>query len=131
MKNNNCFYCLNGGKGILAEDGGSYHPCLKGISNEGLQDVKSCPSHEENKGFQIGGYYTHMHFIPYGAPEPGVCLTWTIHGDGDFPTDDPSKFISFHICDFKQIEEWVKVWGIELRKRGWIEEALKDDQPSS
>jgi hypothetical protein len=52
--------------------------------------------------------------------EPDGCLEWIIHGDGEFPSDDPKVWIQFHICDFKQIEEWIKVWGTELRKRGIV-----------
>lgn len=68
------------------------------------------------QGFQIGGYYTHMWF-----EQDGDCLTWHIEGDGMFPT--PGRTIEFHICDFRQIEKFVKLWGRELRKRGWIAEA--------
>lgn len=119
MKNNNCFYCLNAGKGVPAENTGWYHPCRLGIANEGLQDVKTCPKHAENRGFQIGGYYTHMHFE---GDEPNGCLEWFIHGDGEFPKSDEkrSEWIQFHICDFRQIEKWVEVWGAELRRRGLI-----------
>ena len=58
MKNNNCFYCLNQCEGQLAENTGWYHPCKLGIQNEGLQNIKDCPSYSPNTGFQIGGYYS-------------------------------------------------------------------------
>ena len=69
-----------------------------------------------NKGFQIGGYWNKMHFEDDG----GGCLKWHIHGDGQFPSDNESDWIEFHICDFTQIEEFVKFWGKELRKKGLI-----------
>lgn len=119
MKNNNCFYCLNhnAGKGVLAENTGWYHQCTLGIKNEDLQEVEKCPSYKPNKGFQIGGYYTHMDIKPHGD-----CLIWTIHGDGEFPKTDPSEFIELHICDFEQIEYFVEFWGKHLREKGIIPE---------
>lgn len=126
MKSNECFNCLNHSDGKLAENKGWYHPCKLGITNEGLQDCTTCPSYGMNSGFQIGGYYTHMHFEANGS-EPNGCLEWIIHGDGEFPKSDPSEFIKFHICDFRQIEEWVKEWGIELRKRGLVVDDNNDN----
>ena len=135
MKNNNCFYCLNHGKGELAENKGWYYPCKLEIPNEGLHDLQSCPKWKPCNGFQIGGYYSHMHFE---CTEPDDCLEWVIHSDGAFPTDDPSRMISLHICDFRQIEEWVAFWGAHLRDRGLITananrcpdylEGLKDEE---
>lgn len=123
MKNNNCFNCLNHDQNnfIPADDTGWYIPCRLGIKNEGLQDIKHCPQYNPNNGFQIGGYYSHMHF-----EQDGGCLKWIIHSNGEFPQNDPEQFIQFHICDFRQIEEWVKFWGKELRKRGWIQKDEED-----
>lgn len=115
MENNNCFDCLNHDKNnqILAENRGWYSPCKFGFKNENLVKIESCKKYKPNKGFQIGGYYTHMHF-----EADGDCLEWYIHSDGEFPNDN--NHIVFHICDFKQIEEWVKFWGEYLRKKGLI-----------
>ena len=62
MNNNNCFDCLNHGEGELAENTGWYRLCKFGIENNGLQEIEKCEKYEPNVGFQIGGYYTHMHF---------------------------------------------------------------------
>ena len=74
-----------------------------------------------DRGFQIGGYYTDMDFeIDNYCTDMDPCLRWLIFSDGEFPRD--AAEIEFHICDFRQIERWVKYWGKELRKRGWITE---------
>ena len=110
MKNNNCFYCLNHKEGQLADNTGWYHPCKLNIKNEGIQNVKECPSYSPNIGFQIGGYYSHIHF-EYNKDLPNDCMEMIIHSDGEFPTDDTDKQIQLHICDFKQLEQFVKEWG--------------------
>ena len=115
MKNNECFNCLNHSGAELAENTGWYHKCKFGIENEGMGDVSACGRFEPNKGFQIGGYYTHMHF-----EQSGECLELVVHGDGEFPLDTPTEWLRFHICDFHQIEAWVEFWGKTLRNRGWI-----------
>ena len=122
MKHNSCFDCLNHAKGELAENTGWHHPCKLGIENEGLSDLSKCEKYEPNQGFQIGGYYTQMHFEGEPSRESNACLEWVIHGNGEFPTKHPSEFLRFHLCDFTQLEEWVKFWGIELRKRGLVVE---------
>jgi hypothetical protein len=119
MKSNECFDCLNQGKGILAENDGWYHPCKFGHKNEGLKDIATCEDYSPNKGFQIGGYYSHMHF-EYEKDAGDQCVEWIIHSDGKFPTDKEEDFIKFHICDFTQIEEFVKFWGKKLREDGVI-----------
>ena len=121
MKNNECFYCLNHllDKGVFAENTGWYHPCKFGISNEGLQDIESCPRYEPNRGFQIGGYYTHMYF-EYNKNKANDCMEWVICSDGKFPRTNEDEFIRFHICDFRQIEEWVRFWGDYFRKIGVV-----------
>lgn len=119
MKNNNCFYCLNHGKGQLAENKGWYHPCKLGIQNEELQDVKTCPKYSPNMGFQIGGYYSHIHF---DVTEPNGCMEMVIHSDGTFPTEDPNAQIKLHLCDFTQLEQFVKEWGEYFREKGIITE---------
>ena len=106
MKNNACFDCLNHGDGSLAENTGWYYPCNLGVDNEGLQDVSLCDKWEPNKGFQIGGYYSHMHF-EWNKAEHSPCLSWVIHSDGEFPTKNKQEMIRLHICDFNQIEEFV------------------------
>jgi hypothetical protein len=80
-----------------------------------LQRVMDCPGGNVRYGFQIGGYYTHMHFNQDGPK----CLSWhmSTKGKPDYDYDE-----EFHICDFRQIEVWVKFWGEELRRRGWIRE---------
>lgn len=120
MKVNNCFYCLNADhKNGINVDGepGWYYPCNLDIENQGLENISSCEKYSMNHGFQMGGYYTHMHF-----EIDGCCLQWVIHGDGENPKNDKNDWSRVHICDFRQIEEWVKVWGKELRARGWINE---------
>jgi len=115
MKNNACFNCINSLEGILAENTGWYNPCKFDIKNEGLQNIKKCKKYTPNNGFQLGGYYTKMHF-----EKDGKCLSWYIHGDGEFPSDDPNEWIKFHVCDFNQIEKWAKFWGKQLRKGGLL-----------
>lgn len=119
MKNNECFYCLNHGEGKPADNTGWYHPCKLGIENEGLREIEKCEKWKPNKGFQIGGYYSHMHF-EFDENNSNECMEWVIHSDGEFPRDNPNEMIKFHICDFRQIEEWVKFWGKYLRERGAI-----------
>ena len=118
MRNNECFYCLNHGDGEAAENTGWYHHCKFGIENEDLQEVEKCPKWEPNKGFQIGGYYSHMHFE--FDENTDNCIEWIIHSDGEFPTDNPKEMIRFHICEFQQIENWVNFWGKYLREKGVI-----------
>lgn len=110
MSNRKCTECLNH----------EYDPeettCKLKLNNENLKRIRDCQYYEANKGFQIGGYWTHMHFELSG--ENSSCLEWFIHGDGEFPSNE--ECIQFHICEFRQIERWVKFWGKELRRRGWI-----------
>ena len=122
MKNNNCFYCLNQCKGQLAENTGWYHPCKLGIQNEGLQNVKECPSYSPNTGFQIGGYYSHIHF-EYNKENANECMEMIIHSDGEFPTEETERQIQFHICDFRQLEHFVKEWGEYFRKIGVVSDS--------
>lgn len=119
MKSNECFYCKHHDRenAVLAEDNGWYHSCIKGIKNEGLKNIKECPGYYPCNGFQIGGYYSHMYFEADGVNE---CMEWVIESDGAFPTKDKKDFIRFHICDFEQIERFVKKWGDYLREKGYI-----------
>lgn len=119
MKNNNCFYCLNHTDGQLAENTGWYHPCKLGIENEGLQDVKGCLGYSPNTGFQIGGYYSHIHF-EFNKEQSNDCMEMIIHSDGEFPTEDSELQIKFHICDFRQLEHFVKEWGEYFRNIGVV-----------
>lgn len=119
MKNNDCFYCLNHSDGERAENNGWYHSCKLGILNDGLKDIHKCEKYLPNKGFQIGGYYSHMHF-DYIDGESNPCMDWIIHSDGEFPRDERNEMLVFHICDFRQIEEWVQFWGKYLRDQGVI-----------
>jgi len=122
MKNNECFDCLNHGEGKFAENTGWYHPCKFGIKNEGMKEVEKCPKFLPNKGFQIGGYYSFTHF-EFSKDVPNECMELFFHSNGEFPKDDEEEFIQFHICDFTQLESWVKYWGKYLRKVG----AVNDD----
>ena len=90
-----------------------------------MQDIKKCKKYFPNIGFQIGGYYSHIHFEINEETKPdkdgnNPCLEMVIHSDGQFPTEDLKEMIHFHICDFQQIEEWVSFWGEYLRKKGVI-----------
>lgn len=130
-----CFSCRNSVKVDdvhVARTGGGFHHqhrCSKGLPMpdqqpdiEDAEIVRQCPGGDPQLGFQIGGYYSHMWFEGDGS-----CLEWRICSDGEFPTDKPE--ISFHICDFEQIERFVEFWGKELRRRGLIE--TDDDGQSS
>jgi len=119
MKNNDCFYCIHYKDGEIAENNGWYHPCGIGIQNEGLKNIKECENYSPNTGFQIGGYYSHIHF-EFDKDNPDSCMEMTIHSDGEFPTEETEKQIQFHICDFKQLESFVKEWGDYLRKVGAV-----------
>ena len=119
MKNNNCFYCLHHKDGVRAENKGWYHPCKFGIKNEDLQNIEKCEKYEPNNGFQIGGYYSHIHF-EYDKETSNECMEMIIHSDGEFPTEERKEQIKFHICDFRQIENFVKIWGEYFRKTGVI-----------
>ena len=103
MKNNKCFNCLNHDKGELAENTGWYNPCKLDIPNEGLQNIKECPNYYPNTGFQIGGYYSHIHF-EYNKENINGPMEMIIHSDGDFPTEEQERQIQFHIHCEKLIE---------------------------
>jgi hypothetical protein len=107
-------------EGIPADNTGWYHPCNLGIPNDGLKDVKSCKKYSPNKGFKIGGYYSHVHF-EYDKKTKNPCMEMIVHSDGQFPTDDRSEMIQFHICDFRQLEDFVKEWGSYFRRLGIID----------
>ena len=133
MKNNDCFYCLNhdSNGSTLAENTGWYHPCKFGIENEDMKIdvVKKCEKYFPNVGFQIGGYYSHVHFeIDGKKPDKdgyNPCLEMVIHSDGVFPKEDPDEMTYWHICDFEQLEEFVEFWGRYLRKKGVISKRRK------
>jgi len=120
-----CFYCRNSGE-LIPDDIGWIHTCKFGINNTGFDEkdtiTEQCDKYSPRFGFQMGGYYTHMWFEPECCqPEDDctdTCLEWHIQGDLEFPTEET---ISIHICDFTQIEAWVKFWGKELRKRRLVE----------
>ena len=112
---NECFDCLNHGEGKVEQGVGWSHDCKLGIENKGLKNIENCPKWKPNWGFQIGGYYSHTHF-----EQDGNCLELTFHSDGEFPEDDPSEMIKFHICNFTQIETWVAKWGKYLREKGML-----------
>jgi hypothetical protein len=117
MKNNNCFYCVNAKQGEPAENTGWYHPCSLDHFNEDMQKIEQCPDYYPCNGFQMGGHYTHTHFECSG---PGECMMLYIHGDLEFPQSDPRNWLKIHICEFQQIEQWVKFWGGFLRSRGLV-----------
>lgn len=120
MSNQACFYCRNAINGRVTAPGWTYD-CTKGINNKkmdgGVEQALTCPECDLRLGFQIGGYYTHMYF-----ERDGTCLEWHISSDGEFPItdEDNRESMNLHVCDFEQIEIFVKVWGAELRRRGWI-----------
>lgn len=118
MKKNECFDCLNRGKGIIANPGW-YHSCKLGIENDGMKEITQCVSYKPNNGFQIGGYYSHTHF-EFDKDNSDSCMELYIHSDGEFPRDEEKEFIQFHICDFRQIEDWVLFWGKYLREAGVV-----------
>jgi len=70
-------------------------------------------------GFQIGGYYSPVHF-EYDDSAEGECLEMVLHSDGQFPTEEEQAMIRLHICDFEQLENFVEVWGKKLRMVGAI-----------
>ena len=133
-KGDACFYCRNAISGRVLNDGnfqevlknpsvgGWGYDCRLGLENESLNGgprvAASCSGFDPRIGFQIEGYYTHMWF----EKKPHGCLTWIIQGDGEFPVsdDDAEELLEFSICDFTEIENFVRFWGKELRKRGWI-----------
>lgn len=121
MKQNNCFDCLNHTGGVIAENCGWHHNCGLGIDNDGLIDVKKCDSYSLNTGFQIGGYYSHIHFTPCDE-DVNPCMEMFIHSDGNFPTEERERMIQLHICDFRQIEYFVSEWGKYLRDKGIIDD---------
>lgn len=126
-KGDACFYCNNCCNQTIDDIGWKYD-CNLGIENTEFKNKSTiqnqCSKFDSREGFQIGGYYTHMHFVNHSPDEPNSCLEWMIQGDLNFPKSDPTEFTSIHLCDFRQIEEWVKYWGTELRRRGWV----KDDE---
>lgn len=121
MKNNECFDCLNHGKGFFAENTGWYHQCKHGIENEGLQNVKECKKYSPNTGFQIGGYYSFVHF-EFNKTKVNDCMEMIIHSNGEFPTEVAAEQIQLHICNFKQLEHFVKEWGMYFRKIGVVKD---------
>ena len=132
-----CFYCRNSIKPRSEEDIEEWaYRCKYGIDNtemnghgtippyDSLSLVINCPKGSPRLGFQIGGYYTHMWFendVDSSLPiEPGSHLKWCIASDGDFPTENDETGIEFHICDFEQIEQFVKFWKKEIKRRRLI-----------
>ena len=87
--------------------------------------VVECPGGEPQEGFQIGGYYSHMWFERQDQLEANGCLEWMICSDGEFPSDTPET--QFHLCDFRQLEQFVAFWGKELRRRGWVSDEGDDE----
>lgn len=117
MKKNNCFNCKHHGEGTGADNNGWYHECLFNIQNDGLLDIEKCIKFEPNRGFSIGGYYTHMYF-----EKDGDQINWIIQGNGEFPKslNDKDEWIKFNAIEFEQLEYFVEFWGKELRKKGLI-----------
>lgn len=119
-----CFDCRNScnvDHHVPREGGGFHHQYS---CSENVQPIpkrgEQCPKKDPRIGFQLGGYYSHMWFERHDHSEVNECLEWMIASDGDFPTKDGKVGIQFHLCDFRQLEEFVKFWGKELRKRGWV-----------
>ena len=109
-KGSACFYCRNSCNAKPHPSTiGWWFNCSLGLDNTNLngeiEDALKCPQVNPRYGFQIGGYYTHMWFEP-----DGDCLTWVIASNGQSPTKDEAEMIRFHICEFKQIEDFVRFW---------------------
>lgn len=121
MKNNRCFDCLNHGEMIAAENNGWYNECKLNVENNGMENIEECEHYFPCNGFQIGGYYSHVHF-EFESEECNDCMEMILHSDGEFPTDDPSKMLRLHLCDFRQLEKFVKFWGKYFRKKGIVKD---------
>lgn len=120
-----CFYCRKSKRDTGFSGPGHRYKCKEGRPNKhiGENDCDKCDGYDPQIGFQTGGYYTHMWF-ENGGEENNTCMDWVIYGNLEFPAghDNGVEPTIIHICDFKQIEEWVKFWGKELRKRGWVDD---------
>lgn len=119
-KGSGCFKCRNSCNPKVEQGAGWSYDCKLGIDNikiNSMKDVVKCEHGAPRLGFQVGGYYSHMWFDV--EPEEG-CLEWVICSDGDFPEDNPDAFIRFHICDFEQIETFIKFWRSELERQGLL-----------
>ncbi len=123
LKGTACSYCSHSINGKVTVGEGWSFDCDLGIDNSqingGPEKVMECPKADLRFGFQIGGYFSYMYF-ERGDGVPNDCIEWILGSDGEFPTEDKEKSIQFHICDFRQIEKFVAVWGKELRRRGWV-----------
>ena len=115
MGSNDCFACRKCRNHRIEEPYGWVYDCADGLSTDGIT-IADCPNADPRVGFQIGGYYTHMWFEQDGKD----CLEWCIASDGEFPTQDGTKGMELHICDFYQLKAWLMFWETELVKRGWI-----------
>lgn len=112
-----CFNCRNRKEKSPMEA----EECLRGHTTYSVKSVKElsiCSDFNPRVGFQIGGYWSHMWFTQENPGHIDTCLKWNICSDGEFPTDKPA--ISFHICDFEQMEKFIEFWRWELERRGWI-----------
>lgn len=125
-----CFYCRWHTKGVVDVPGWAYE-CSKGLDVSKIQtieDVLTCPQGRPLKGFQIGGYYSHMELVDPDASIPkekrnNTCLEWLIWSDGEFPQGEPSKdepTMTFHLCDFGQLVDFVEFW---KRRLNWVDES--------
>jgi len=131
-----CFYCRHHTHARAHVGDGWSYDCKFGIDNSQMngdvEDVLKCEKGSPQFGFQIGGYYTHMRFEPedIGELEPNCCLEWIIMSDGSFPTNEDmqTQSIVFHVCDFRQIEEFVSFWGKRLRQKGIVKDDDKQDR---
>lgn len=120
-KGSACFNCKHSINPRVDVPGWAYD-CKFGIDNSKMngdvEQVIECQKGDPMFGFQIGGYYSHMWFY---RRENSDCLEWVICSDGEFPTEkDSNEGKEFHICDFQQIEDFVKFWKKELERRGWL-----------
>lgn len=113
-----CFYCLHSKSEYISNN--VTHSCLKGLDNSTLKDVNECDDYYPSQGFQIGGYYSKIHF-EFEKGENNTCCEMVIHSNGEFPTENTESMIKLHLCDFEQLEEFIDVWGKFLRKKGVIE----------
>lgn len=130
-----CFHCRNHCDDRPHPSGiGWAYSCRHGLDTEQVPDspdgVLACSKGDVQYGFQIGGYYRHMYFegeppvFLGGGCRLGGCLDLHIQGDAEFPQ---GKDIELELCEFQQLEEWVKFWGKELRRRGWVVDEPEED----
>lgn len=103
IKGSACFYCENS---IQGSDG---FTCELELDNShldgGINTAILCENVSLQYGFKIWDRYTHM-----TIKKDGHCLEWNIKGDGRDPQELPENQLFLHICDFEELEKFVKFW---------------------